>query len=190
MFDLRAVTSPAWLEAVLADFDAFLVDHTANERKASAMGMSFVVRYPDRDALLDPLIALAREELEHFHIMVRLLQRRGLRFTKDHKDPYVNGLIAACRTGRETRLLDRLVVAGIVEARGCERLTLVTEALRDPELKSIYLDLTRSESRHHALFFRLAREYFSAPEVTERASELLDLEAKLVLELPIRAALH
>jgi len=192
MFDLRRQTPPEWLDAVFADFDSFLLDHAACERKASATGMSFVVRYPDRSALIEPMIEFAREELEHFHIMYKLVAERGLTLCDDYKDPYVNALRAQCRSSGDALLLDRLLVSGIVEARGCERLFLVANALesRDPKLAAIYLDLARAESRHHGLFFRLARQLFSEQEVEARASELLDFEAELVGRLPHRAAVH
>jgi tRNA-(ms[2]io[6]A)-hydroxylase len=192
MFDLRRKTSPAWLDAVFSDFDAFLIDHAACERKASATGMTFVVRYPDRTPLIEPLIEFAREELEHFLIVYRLIEARGLRLADDYKDPYVNGLRALCRSSPSLLLLDRLLVAGVVEARGCERLFLVAEALarKNSELAATYLDLARAESRHHGLFFRLARELFPERDVIDRAVELLDREAQLIEELPHRAAVH
>jgi tRNA-(ms[2]io[6]A)-hydroxylase len=192
MLDLRSKTEPAWLEAVFADFDAFLVDHAACERKASATGMTFVVRYPDRTPLMAPLIEFAREELEHFQIVYRIIEARGLKLQADYKDPYVNGLRLLQRPSPEQNLLDRLLVAGVVEARGCERLFLLSEALaaRQSELAATYLELARAESRHHGLFFRLARELFPEAEVSERAGELLDAEAELIARLPHRAAVH
>jgi tRNA-(ms[2]io[6]A)-hydroxylase len=192
MLDLRSKTEPAWLDAVFADFDAFLVDHAACERKASATGMTFVVRYPDRTPLMAPLIEFAREELEHFQIVYRIIEARGLKLQADYKDPYVNGLRLLQRPSPEQNLLDRLLVAGVVEARGCERLFLLSEALaaRKSELAATYLELARAESRHHGLFFRLARELFPEAEVSERAGELLDAEAELIARLPHRAAVH
>jgi tRNA-(ms[2]io[6]A)-hydroxylase len=192
MLDLRFKTPPEWLTAVFADFDAFLLDHAACERKAAATGMSFVVRYPDRSALIEPLIEFSREELEHFQIMYRIIHARGLRLADDYKDAYVNGLRSQVRNGGEGMLLDKLLVAGIVEARGCERLFMVAEALAAQEspLAAPYLDLARAEARHHGLFFRLARAIFSEEEVDARASSLLDYEAALVQRLPHRAAVH
>jgi tRNA-(ms[2]io[6]A)-hydroxylase len=192
VFDLRFPTPAAWLAAVFGDFDAFLLDHAACERKASATGMSFVVRYPDRHSIIEPLIEFAREELEHFQIVYRLVRERGLTLADDYKDPYVNALRARCRGGAEALLLDRLLVAGVVEARGCERLFMVAGALeaRDPRLAAIYLELARSESRHHGLFLRLARSLFSEVEVEQRAREFLEFEAELVQRLPLRAAVH
>lgn len=190
MLDLRVPTHPAWLEVVLGDFDEFLVDHAACERKASATGMSFVVRYPDREALLEPLIEFAREELEHFHRVYRVMAGRGLRLKADYKDEYVNALLKLVRRGGEEMLLDRLLVSGIVEARGCERLRMVAGAELDADLRELYEDLGRAEARHHALFFRLARQVAPEAEVQRRADELLDYEARLILELPLRPAVH
>jgi tRNA 2-(methylsulfanyl)-N6-isopentenyladenosine37 hydroxylase len=190
ILELRCATPPAWLDAVLADFDAFLVDHAACERKASATGMAFVVRYPDRVALLEPLIAFAREELEHFHAVVRLVCARGLTLGPDAPDPYVKPLLAAVRTGRDERLLDRLLVAGVVEARGCERFGMVARALQPGELADFYTDITRSEARHHGLFLRLARAYFDEASIAARLDALLELEARILADLPVRAALH
>ena len=192
MLDLRFKTPPEWLTAVFADFDSFLLDHAACERKAAATGMSFVVRYPDRAALIEPLIEFSREELEHFQIMYRIIHARGLRLSDDYKDTYVNSLRSQVRNGGEGMLLDKLLVAGIVEARGCERLFMVAEALATQEspLATPYLELARAEARHHGLFFRLARAYFADEVIDPRASTLLDYEAELVKRLPHRAAVH
>lgn len=191
MLDLRVATAPGWLDVVLESFDAFLVDHAACERKASATGMSFVVRYPDRPHLLEPMIEFAREELEHFHRVYRVLAARGLRLGADYKDDYVGALRGQARRGGTEGLVDSLLVAGVVEARGCERLRMVAEALSvsDP-LKDMYIDLTRAEARHHALFFRLARSFADEDTVRARAAELLDFEAELVQRLPHRPAVH
>ena len=190
VLELRIPTDPAWTACVLDDFDAFLIDHAACERKASATGMNFVVRYPDRKALLEPMIAFAREELDHFHRVYAIIEARGLTLASDVPDPYIAGLAPWVRTGREERLLDRLVMGGVVEARGCERFGLVAEALEDPELAAFYRDLTRSEARHMGLFHRLARHYFGDAEVRSRTESLLKREGELVAELPLRAALH
>jgi tRNA-(ms[2]io[6]A)-hydroxylase len=190
MLDLRSPTPAAWLDVVFADFDAFLVDHALCERKASAMGLSLVAKYPDRTRIIDPLIAFAREELEHFHVMYRIIEKRGLVLAGDEKDTYVNALRRLSRSGGDELFLDRLIVPGIVEARGCERLQMVANAVTDPELGGTYLDLARAESRHHGLFFRLARQYFPESVVQARADELLEAEARIVEKLPFRAAVH
>jgi tRNA-(ms[2]io[6]A)-hydroxylase len=190
MLRLLVPTPPSWVDVVFADFSAFLVDHALCERKASAMGLSLVAKYPDRTAIIDPLIAFSREELEHFHIMYRIVEKRGLRLVGDEKDAYVNALRRHARSGGDALFLDRLLVPGVVEARGCERLQMVADKIEDPELGETYRELSRAESRHHGLFFRLARLYFPEEVVRARANELLLAEAEIVQAMPLRAAVH
>ncbi|MBM4304945.1 MAG: tRNA-(ms[2]io[6]A)-hydroxylase, partial [Deltaproteobacteria bacterium] len=119
---LKVATPSQWVDSALKDFDAFLLDHASCERKASAVGMSFVVRYPDRPEIIEPMISFAREELEHFHQVYKLISERKLLLPPDEEDLYVNKLMKQVRFGREERFLDRLLVSSIIEARGCERL--------------------------------------------------------------------
>ena len=192
MLDLRVATDERWLDAVFADFDAFLVDHTGCEKKAFANAMSLISRFPERSELVADLIEFSREELEHFQRMHGILARRGLALGRDAPDAYAKALRECVQRDGEGSLRDRLLVAGIIEARSCERLWLLARALpeREPALAETYLDLARAESRHHGLFFRLARRETGDQATLARASELLDFEAKLVAELPLRAAVH
>lgn len=189
-YSLKAPTPSEWARAALSNFNAFLLDHAACERKACAVGLSFVVRYPDRTALMDPMIQFAREELEHFHQVFRLIEERGLILERDEEDKYVNLLLGEVRFGRDERFLDRLLVSSIIEARGFERLTLITEVLEDTALKSFYLRLTRAEKRHTDLFLEMAELYFSPSIVEERLHEFIEVEAKAILSVPYRCALH
>jgi tRNA-(ms[2]io[6]A)-hydroxylase len=192
VLDLRVPTRSGWLAAVFADFSAFLVDHAACEKKAFSTGMSLVSRYPERQALVTPLIAFAREELEHFARVHAILAERGLTLARDETDHYARELRGQVRKLGDEELCDRLLVAGIIEARSCERLCLLADALpaRDPALAPTYQNLARAEARHHGLFFRLARQEVGLEATERRAAELLDFEAALVERLPLRAAVH
>src|SRR5258708_26401467 len=129
MLDLRFAPPAEVLDAVFADFDAFLLDHAACERKAAATGMSFVVRYPDKSAIIEPLIEFAREELEHFQVMYRIVHARGLILADDYKDQYVNALRSQVRNGGGSMVLDKLPATGSFEAPGCARLFLSARAV-------------------------------------------------------------
>ncbi len=190
MIALQAPSSPAWLSAVLADFDAFLLDHAAAERKASAVALSLITHYPDRRELVAAMMDLAREELEHFYQVYRRVEERGLILGPDGKDPYVGAMRAEIRGGRDEYFLDRLLVSGIVEARGCERFGMIARALTDPSLRSFYCEIAASEARHDTLFVELARTYFSRVSVVARLDALVDAEVKIIEGLAIRPALH
>ncbi len=187
---LRVETPKEWAKVALSNFDAFLLDHASCERKASTVGMSFVVRYPDRKEILEPMINFAREELEHFHQVYKVIQSRGISLSNDEEDTYVNILMKAVRTGREERFLDRLVTSSVIEARGAERLYIIAEALTDVELKAFYLKLAKAEESHKGLFLKLAEIYFPKEVIEERLNFFLDLEAKAIQSVPFRAAVH
>jgi tRNA-(ms[2]io[6]A)-hydroxylase len=189
---LKIATSPAWVAAVLGDFDAFLLDHASCERKASASAMAFVAHYPDRTELVAECIALAREELEHFGRVAGLVARRGLVLAPDRKDPYMRALAGSFRRGSDAYFLDRLLTAGVAEARGCERFGQVAAALpeAEDELKSFYREIARAEVRHQDLYVGLARLYFPEAEVAARLEEILDAEARVLSALPVRPALY
>jgi len=190
---LRFNTPDSWIEAVLADFDTFLIDHAAAEKKASGMAMSMLSHYPDREGLVKAMTDLAIEELTHFRKVVKILYQRGLQPGADTKDDYVNHFRKSFRKGTEVYLLDRLLVGGIIEARGCERFGLVAQALKqtdDSKMYRFYQDITDSEAKHHTLFVDLAETYFAKDEVQERLDQLLDVEAEIISALPITAMLH
>jgi len=172
------------------DFDRFLLDHAAAEKKASGMALSMVSHYPDRTRLVAAMTDLAVEEMVHFREVVKLVQSRGLVLGADEKDPYVNAIRALIRQGSDVYLLDRLLTAGVIEARGAERFGLVAEALPEGDLKNFYRSITRSESRHFELFLDLAREYFPADIIESRWQALLETEGQIIRDLPLRAALH
>ena len=187
---LAVPTSPAWTRAVLSDFDAFLLDHAACERKASASAIKLVTHYPDRAELVEQCIALAREELHHFQQVAAWIAKRGLMLGPDRKDEYMARLKAEFRRGTDVYFLERLVAAGIVEARGCERFGLVAAALPEGELREFYREIARSEVRHQDLFLDLARKYFDEERVATRLSELREIEGRIIADLPIRPALY
>jgi tRNA-(ms[2]io[6]A)-hydroxylase len=187
---LRAPTTSRWLRAVLDDFDAFLVDHAACERKAMSTGMLFVVRYPDREALLETMIEFAREELDHFQELVRLLLRRGLRPGADVEDEYAGRMQKLVRHGRDDRLLDRLLVSAIFEARGCERFGMLATHLPEGEERELYRRLTRADARHQRTFLELAERHFSNDAIEARLAALLDAEANIVTSLDPAPSLY
>lgn len=187
---LRYATSPEWVKTVMADFDEFLLDHAAAEKKASGMAISMLSHYPDKVELVSTMADLAVEELSHYREVVKWIHARGLITAADTKDPYVIEFRKSIRQGQDIYLMDRLLTASIIEARGAERFGLVAEALEEPGIKQFYTAIARSEERHYETFLNLAYLYLPQVEVDERWQELLDIEADIVRSIPLRAALH
>lgn len=187
---LAYATPPEWTAAVLDDFDTFLLDHAAAEKKASGMAVSMLSHYPDRVELVTAMADLAIEEMTHYREVVKLIHGRGLITSKDEKDPYVNVFRQSLRKGSDDYFLDRLLIGGIIEARGAERFSLIAEALPKGKLKTFYTAISRSEERHLDLMIDLAYGYFDSAIVEQRLNELIAIEADIVATLPYRAALH
>lgn len=189
-YNLRQASPKEWLNTVLENFDTFLIDHAAAEKKASGMATSMLSHYPDKPELVEAMCELALEEMLHFRDVVKLIHERGLTLGADTKDLYINEFRKHIRKGTEVYFLDRLLIGSIVEARGAERFGLIAEALPEGKLKKFYLAITESEKRHDDLFLKFAYQYFERSIVDKRLDELLDIEASLVRSLPIIAALH
>lgn len=189
--DLKYNTKKEWTETVLSDFNSFLQDHADCERKASAMAMSFVAKCPDKVKIIPWLIETAVEELEHFKQVYAILEKRGVQLKKEMpQDIYIKLLLDLIRTKPAERLLDRFLLASIIECRGTERFHLVAEALENVELKGFYKMLWTSEARHGNIFVKMALEYYDNIETYKRLKELTEAEAKICAALPLRAALH
>ncbi len=189
--DVACESPPEWIEAVMADFDSFLQDHANCERKASSMAMSFVAKFSDRVEIIPELIDTAVEEMEHFRDVYDIMQKRGILLTHSiPADEYMNQLLKLLRSGREERFMDRLIMASLVETRGAERFKKVYEALEDTNLKKFYQQLWASEARHGEVFIEMALQYFPEQEVYDRLDWMIMEEAKIIRNIPIKAALH
>ncbi|MEQ8924923.1 MAG: tRNA-(ms[2]io[6]A)-hydroxylase [Fulvivirga sp.] len=189
--ELESASSQQWIDAVMNDFDTFLQDHADCERKASAMAMSFVAKFPDRVEIIPELIETAVEELEHFQQVYEIMEKRGVRLpAKMGQDMYVKELVDNCRSDVENRFLDRLLLASIVECRGAERFRLVYENLPEGDLKKFYHNLWASEAKHGNIFVKMALNYFDEDIVYNRLKELNKIEAEILSKQPIKAALH
>ena len=190
MFRLQSETPRLWVDCVLSDFDAFLQDHLSCERKASATAMSMVLHYPDREMLVDVMVDIAKEEMDHFHQVFRVMRGRGVKPNKSDRDPYLHALRGQMRSDSDGYLLDRLLVGSVVEARGCERFVLIAKHHSDASMREFYEELGVSEAKHHAVFANVARAYFSPEEVERRLRFWLKVEADAIGSLPVSPRLH
>src|SRR5688572_23026263 len=190
--ELAAVTRAEWMQTVMSDFPTFLQDHADCERKASAMAMSFVAKYPNRPEIIPELIETAIEELGHFQQVYAHMQKRGIPLAKEMtEDPYIKSLMTLCHTDPMRRFLDRLLLASIIECRGAERFRLVCNGIEhDPELKEFYHELWVSEAKHGNIFVKMALQYFPDEKVYQRLKELNHAEGRIIENLPLRPALH
>ena len=193
MLGLKLPTDPRWVNIVEKNISEILTDHAYCEQKAANSAISLIIGYPDINELVTAMIALAQEEMSHFKMVHELMLKRGLKLGRERKDDYVRKLQTHFPKGgsRETHLVHKLLIAGLIEARSCERFRLLSEELEDVELRKFYHKLMISEAHHYTLFLKLARKY--APKEVNIESKwqgLLDFEADLMKELGSQETIH
>lgn len=186
---LLVPTPPGWAEVAVADLPSTMSDHAHAEKKAALAGLSLLSREPARSDLVAKMARLAREELRHLDQVLGHLGRLGWALQPDRPDRYAGALLRLRRGGGDAELVDRLLVAALIEARSWERLSLLGAAL-DGELAAFYTELARSEAGHYRLFVDLARSACPGAEVNGRLAELARAEADIITGLPHEARIH
>lgn len=187
---LKQPTSWAWVEQALAHMDTILLDHSHCERKAAGVALNLMFRYPSNAQLVRQLTAIAREELEHFEQVNQWLERRSIPLAPLSSPPYGAGLKVQIRRAEPERLLDSLLVSGLIEARSHERLGLLAKHCPERELAEFYEGLMASEARHYGVYWMLADTYFERAIFTERLEELAVVESELLETLHPEPRIH
>lgn len=187
---LKLPTSWDWVEQAIAHLDIILLDHSHCERKAASAALNLMFRYPSNTKLVRELTAIAREELEHFEQVNQWLEKRGIPLAPLNSPPYAAGLKALIHKSEPDRLLDSLLVSGLIEARSHERLGLLATHCPEPELAQFYHSLMASEARHFGVYWVLADTYFERELVKVRLDELAIQESELLVNLYHEPRIH
>jgi len=182
MLGLKLPTDPNWVNIVERNIEEILTDHAWCEQKATSNAISIIVSYPEHTEMVDELLALAKEELLHFEMVHTKIKARGFVLGRERKDAYVNELYKFMRTGhrRHIVLIDRLLFSALIEARSCERFKVLSEQVKDEDLRAFYRELMVSEAGHYTTFIGFARKYAEGEDVDQRWNEWLEYEAQVI----------
>ena len=185
---LHLPTDPRWVNLAQISLEDILTDHAYCEQKAATSCISLIQRYPDKKELVNELSPIVTEEWGHFRLVLQELQKRNLRLGKQRRDEYVNKLLQFEIKGgsEEDRLLDKLLICALIEARSCERFKRLSEGLNDEYLKNFYRRFMESEAGHYATFIELAETYIDKDKVRKRWNEWLTYEAEIIQQLKPR----
>ncbi len=187
---LTEPTSDAWTAQTLANMDVILLDHSHCERKAASVALKLMFRYPSNHRLVRELTAIAQEELLHFEQVNQILEARNLPLGPLNAPPYGAALNQLVRKQDPDRLLDLLLVSGLIEARSHERLGLIAQHCEDHELADFYGSLMESEARHYGIYWVLADTYFDRTVVMQRLEQLAAAESKILSTLHPEPRIH
>lgn len=187
---LQQPTNSAWVEQALANLNTILLDHSHCERKAAGVALNLMFRYPSSAKLVRSLTAIAQEELEHFEQVNQILERRNIPLAPLAPPPYGASLNKQIRREEPDRMLDSLLVSGLIEARSHERLGLLATHCEDQELAKFYRALMASEARHYGVYWTLADTYFERSLITQRLEELGAIESQILSTLYSQPRIH
>ncbi|MEM0924419.1 MAG: tRNA-(ms[2]io[6]A)-hydroxylase [Planctomycetota bacterium] len=192
MLHLQSESTSRWLAQVDAQLDEVLIDHAHCERKAASTAMNLMNSYTDNRPLCVEMTRIIEEELEHFHMVMAVLDERGIAFRRLSSGHYGRELNALTRQKEPDRAVDRLLIASLIEARSCERFRLLAEHIRerDPKLAEFYAGLFESEARHHTTYVKIAETYATRDVVMQRLDQLSVEESEIIAKGSDLARMH
>jgi len=192
MLGLQFETSTSWAAIAEDNLEQILTDHAFAEQKASANAISIIINYSEETDLVKDMSDIAIEELEHFRMVHQLMIERGFVLGREQHNDYAKSLqkFFPKTNDRQTALINRLLVAALIEARSCERFKVFSENMQDEELSKFYKDLMVSEANHYTLFLGYARKYMDRKTVDEKWKSLLAFEAEMMKSRGTKATVH
>jgi tRNA-(ms[2]io[6]A)-hydroxylase len=195
MLGLKMATDPRWVNLAEKNIEEILVDHAFCEQKAASNAISIIVQYPHYADLVQAMTAICQEEMEHFDQVHSKLLERGMKLGIERKDYYVNDLREFLRRNKtnstpEGMFVNKMLFAAMIEARSCERFKILSEQLKDEDLKKFYRSLMESEARHYTTFLGFARKYGNGINVDKCWQEFLDFEANLMERYGKKETMH
>ncbi|RYU96947.1 tRNA-(ms[2]io[6]A)-hydroxylase [Emticicia agri] len=185
---LKLPSDPRWVNIAEMNLKDILVDHAFCEQKAASSCISLIVRYPDKEKLVETLTPVVAEEWGHFQRVLKEMRKRGIKLSHKRKDEYVEKLQHCLQKTDDynIRLMEQLLLCALIEARSAERFKLLSEHISDASLKKFYHELMISEAGHYRNFIELAEEYMPQEVVRKRWTKFLEQEAEIMKNLEVR----
>ena len=192
MLGLKFETTTSWAEIAKDNLQQILTDHAFAEQKAASNAVSIIINYSEETSLVTEMSKIAIEEMEHFKMVHDLMVARGMVLGREQTNNYAKSLQSffTKTKDRTEALIQRLLVAALIEARSCERFKVFSENLEDQELSDFYKDLMISEANHYTTFLAFARQYQNRSIVDEKWDRLLAFEANMMKTRGNTAKVH
>ncbi len=182
MLGLKSETSPSWVAIAEENLQQLLTDHAFAEQKAAASAVSLIINFSEETKLVQAMSDLAIEEMEHFKMVHEIMVSRGMILGIDQKSEYAKHLIRFFpkTKDRTQNLVNRLLISAVIEARSCERFSVLSKHMKDQELAKFFGNLLASEAGHYSLFLNFARQFMDRDTVDKKWDEFLDYEAEYI----------
>ncbi|PQB06636.1 tRNA 2-methylthio-N6-isopentenyl adenosine(37) hydroxylase MiaE [Polaribacter filamentus] len=192
MLGLQFETRTSWAEIAKDNLQQILTDHAFLEQKAASNAVSIIINYSEETELVKEMSNIAIEEMQHFKMVHLLMVKRGMVLGREQKNDYAIRLQKFFNKtkDRTDALIQRLLVAALIEARSCERFKVFSENMEDEELSKFYNNLMISEASHYTTFLKFAREYQDREIVDKKWNALVAFEAEMMKERGSEAKIH
>ncbi|MDZ4667011.1 MAG: tRNA-(ms[2]io[6]A)-hydroxylase [bacterium] len=192
MLGLKLATDLRWVNIVETNIEEILTDHAWCEQKAATNAISIITFNSEHEDLVTDLLAIAKEEIEHFGMVHEMIKKKGLKLGRERKDEYVNELFNFMLKGgsRISSFVERLLFSAMIEARSCERFKVLSQNIADKELAQFYHDLMVSEAGHYTIFLGYAKKYGVGIDVDKRWKEWLAFENSIIVKYGKKESVH
>jgi tRNA-(ms[2]io[6]A)-hydroxylase len=186
---LKLPSDPRYIDLAQISIEDILTDHAYCEQKAALCCISLIQGYPECYELVRELSPVVTEEWGHFRAVLAELDKRGLKLGRQRKDEYVNELkkFEAKPSDRYERLVEKLLVFALIEARSCERFRLLSLYIQDTYLQEFYHKFMVAEAGHYRLMIDLAELYGDKEKIATRWQEYLTYEIDVMKQLAVRS---
>jgi len=180
---LKIASPSAWCESAINNLPILLIDHAHCERKAAGFALQLLGKHPHQADLLRVLSPLAREELLHFEKVLKLLQKKKIRFQPLSACRYSKQMHQIrAKNNNQQQLIDDLIIAAIIEARSCERffcLLPYLDAAQETEILAFYQHLAIAEQRHFEVYLDYATRLCT--DLSQRIEQFIQIENQSIL---------
>ncbi len=192
MLGLKFETETSWADIAKDNLQQILTDHAFLEQKAASNAVSIIINYSEETELVQSMSEIAIEEMEHFKMVHDFMVKRGMVLGREQKNDYAIQLqkFFTKTKDRTNALVQRLLIAALIEARSCERFKVFSENMEDEELSKFYNDLMISEANHYTVFLGFARKYQDRKIVDEKWDALVAFEAEMMKNRGNLAKIH
>lgn len=192
MLGLKLATDPRWVNIVESNIEEILTDHAWCEQKAATNAITIITQNSEHEDLVTDLLAIAKEEIEHFELVHNIIKSRGLKLGRERKDDYVGDLVKFLQKGgsRKSAFVDRMLFSAMIEARSCERFRVLSKNIKDQELSKFYHDLMVSEANHYTTFIAYAKKYGEGIDIEKRWKEWIEYENSIIVNYGKKETVH
>ncbi len=178
-------TSAKWVESALTNWQTLIVDHAHCERKATALALRLLRQYADYP-WVKGLAGIVREEMRHYELVLGHLERLGIKFMPLKAARYGSELQSIAHDLDPMRLICQCIIAAFIEARPCERFSLIAGKLADQKLQSFYTRLCIAENRHFQFYLDYAKQFSKHHQVNwQERFNLIAARESEILAIPM-----